>query len=199
MGFTHRIKSCFAGAAIAAGWLVALAAPSHAALDFRLAASNIEIDIPSPLFTTADVQGMLTLTDTVTPGSGFGLADIIGFSFNFAGITVTLADTQQPGAALTVFGNRAADGASLSFLDLRFDLPPSAAFCSLICAGQVQIGTFDRSNFVAIDDPDAATTSLLMFDATLTAVPAPASLALLASALIGLGVLRPRPSPAKLA
>lgn len=164
---------------------------AQAAQIYRLVATNIAIDNPSPLFTSDTVTGSLSLADTVAPGSGFGIFDILDFHFNFGGIAVTLADTMSPGGDITVFGQRSASGASLSFMDMRFDLPSAQADCSLICAGQIQIGTFDQSNFVAIDDPDAATTSLLTFDAALL-VPEPAPVALFASALVAMAVLRRR-------
>jgi len=179
-------------ALLVAGLAVAALPPAEAASNFQLDASNITFDLPAPLFTTSTVGGVLTLADTVAPGARFGLADILGFTFNFGGITVTLAETILPGGDITAFGDLAADGASISFLDLLYNLPPTVASCSFICAGQIEIGTFDNSNFVAIDDLDAATTSLVQFDAALDRVPEPGSLALLGAALGGIAAFRRR-------
>src|SRR5271166_2018129 len=95
----------------------AMSHPAAAEVDFQLVATDIVIDEPAPLFTNGTVSGVLTLADTVAPGAGFGLADITGFTFDFGGIIVTLAQTQQPGGDITAFGTRAADGASISYLD----------------------------------------------------------------------------------
>ena len=103
---------------------------------------------------------------------------------------MTLADTQLAGATITAFGTLSADGAAISGLDLRFDLPTTVAFCSLICAGQIQIASFDRSNFVAINDDNAETLSLVQFDARLNAVPEPASALLFGVAMLGLAAQR---------
>ena len=96
------------------------------------------------------VQHVGASTTSTQVTAGFSLAGITDFSFDFGGLTVTLADTQLAGATITAFGTLSADGAAISGLDLRFDLPTTVAFCSLICAGQIQIASFDRSNFVAI-------------------------------------------------
>lgn len=174
---------------------VTISHPAAAGVDFQLVASNIDIDEPAPLFTNGTVSGVLTLANTVAPGAGFGLADITGFTFDFGEIIVTLAQTQQPGGDITAFGTRAANGASISLLDLRYDLPSTIASCSFDCSGQIQIDTFDNSNFVAIDDPDAVTTSLVQFDAALVAavgVPEPGPLTLLGVAAGGIAVARRR-------
>ena len=85
---------------------------------------------------------------------------------------------------------------SLSLVDMRFDLPATLTDCSFICSGQIEIGTFDQSNFVAIDDPDAATTSLVIFDSALIAepvtAPEPGTLALFGAGLAGLAAARRR-------
>ena len=175
----RKIVRALVPLAVIAGVLTAVPSTApRAALVFRLNASNLTIDNPSPLFSTSDVSGTLILKDTVAPAAGFGVSQITGFSFNFGGITITLPDTALPGGILTAFGTRSADGLSLSFLDLRFDLSPPLLPCALICAGQIQIATFDRSNFVAINDAAAVTTSLLIFDAALVAVPEPGVMAL---------------------
>ena len=179
-------------ALLAAGLAVAAVPSAGAARDFRLDARNVTFDMPAPLFTTGTVGGVLTLADTVAPGAAFGLANILGFTLNFGGIIVTFAETMLPGGDITAFGNRSADGASISFLDLRYDLPSTVVPCRLICAGQLEIGTFDPSNFVAIDDADATTTSLVQFDATLVSVPEPGSLMLLGAALGGIAMVRRR-------
>ena len=163
---------------------------ARAALLFRLNPANLVIDNPSPLFSTSAVSGTLTLQDTVAPAAGFGVSQITGFSFNFGGIVITLPDTAAPGGTLTAFGTRSADGLSLSFLDLRFDLSSSILPCDLICAGQIQIATFDRSNFVAINDANALTTSLLTFDAALVVVPEPDVWALFGVMLGGMAMSR---------
>ncbi len=163
---------------------------ADAARFFNLDASNIEFDIPAPLFTTSTVTGSFALDDSIAPGAGFNLGAITDFSFNFGGLAVTLADTQLAGATITAFGTLSADGAAISALDLRFDLPTTVAFCSFICAGQIQIAIFDRSNFVAINDDNAETLSLVQFDARLNAVPEPASAALFGLAMLGLAAQR---------
>jgi hypothetical protein len=173
----------------------AMSHPAAAGIDFQLVASNIVIDEPAPLFTNGTVSGVLTLAGTVAPGAGFGLADITGFTFDFGGIIVTLAQTQQPGGDITAFGILAANGASISYLDLLYDLPSTVSSCSFDCSGQIEIDTFDNSNFVAIDDPDAVTTSLVEFNAALvaaTGVPEPGSLTLLGVAAGGLAAARRR-------
>jgi hypothetical protein len=179
--------------ALFAAGLIAAAMPSaKAGTEFRLIAQNVSFDTPAPLFTSSTVSGELTLAGTVGPGDGFGLADIQDFAFNFGGIPVTLAETLLPGGDITAFGSVAADGASISLLDLRYDLPATVASCGLICAGQIEIGTFDNSNFVAIDDPNAATTSLVQFDAALVSAPEPGSLAILGMALGSIITMRRR-------
>jgi hypothetical protein len=168
-----------------------LSAPvAMAGQTYDLQATNIVIDQPAPLFTTTSVSGFITLADSVAAGAGFGLPSIADFAFDFAGIIVTLADTMLPGGDITAFGQRAADGNSLPFLDLRFDLPPTLPDCGLVCAGQIEIGTFDPSNFVAINDLNADTLSLLSFQAAL--VPEPWSFPLFGAGLAGLCVARRR-------
>lgn len=179
-----------ARAAVAAAALALAPISADAARFFNLDASNIEFDVPAPLFTSSTVTGSFALDDSIAPGAGFSLAGITDFSFDFGGLTVTLADTQLAGGTITAFGTLSADGAAISGLDLRFDLPTTVTFCSFICAGQIQITGFDRSNFVAINDDNAETLSLVQFDARLNAVPEPASALLFGVAMLGLAAQR---------
>ncbi|MBA2587170.1 MAG: PEP-CTERM sorting domain-containing protein [Alphaproteobacteria bacterium] len=168
------------------------AAAANAAQLFQLQASNIQVDPGSILFSNNQVSGFLSLSDSVAAGGLFGIPQIQGFSFNFGGITVTLPETQLPGSDLTAFGQVSANGQSISLLDLRFDLASTIPSCSFICAGQIEIGTFDNSNFVAIDDIDTVTLSFLQFDAALTRVPEPLTLSIFAAGLAGAVVSRRR-------
>jgi hypothetical protein len=117
----------------AASLIVAVAPPVEAASNFRLDASNTAFDLPAPLFQTSTVSGLLTLASTVAPGGSFNQADIIGFTFDFGGITVTSAETMLSGGDITAFGSLAAGGAWISLLDLRYDLPQTVVPCSLVC------------------------------------------------------------------
>lgn len=177
-------RGAFASAAI---WLGI--APGSAATTFQLTANNIEIDQPAPLFSTSSVMGSLTLSGTNGPNGAFGINQIEALSFNFGGIVVTLPDIEQPGGDITAFGNIAPDGKSISAIDLRFDLPTTFGPCSLTCDGQLEIGNFDNSNFVAINDPDTATLSFVQYDAALSAVPEPVTWLYLLGGLGAMGAV----------
>ena len=163
----------------------AFAGPAAAGV-YRLTATDIVIELPAPLFTSSSITGTLTLDDAILPGQSFGSAAITGLTLNFGGIIGTLADIQADIAPGDVqgFGTRSADGRSFSVFDLRFGFPPSVAGCSFVCAGQIvinsPIGPFDPSNFIALDDPDGATLSVIdSYTPHFALVPEPAAWALM--------------------
>ena len=169
-----------------------LAAPAQAAV-FRLTATDVMLWNPSPLFTSPTVTGMLTLDDSVRPGDSFGSGSITGLTLNFGGIAGTLGDIAADVAPGPVqgFGTRSADGRSFSVFDLRFGFQNSVAGCSFVCAGQIiinsPIGPADVSNFIALDDIDGTTLSVIdSFNPQFAAVPEPASWVML---IIGFGLV----------
>lgn len=185
--------------------IASLAAGPAGATDFVLTSSNVVVDAPAPLFTTASVMGTLSLSDAILPGQSFGSASITGAMFNFGGIPASLADIVAASApdAVQAFGTRSADGLSFSVFDFRFGLPTTVPGCSFPCAGQIiinsPIGPNDPSNFIAIDDAGGTTLSVISsftprFELAMSAVPdAPAwSLMITGFGLAGLGLRRQR-------
>ena len=178
--------------------LLLASAPLQATV-FRLTATDVVISAPAPLFTSATVTGLLTLADSVRPGDSFGSGAITGLMLNFGGITGTLADITAdiaPGG-VQGFGTRSADGRSFSVFDLRFGFPPGVAGCSFVCAGQIiinsPIGPADPSNFIALDDLDGTSLSVIdSFTPLFAAVPEPASWTMLIAGfgLAGAGMRR---------
>jgi hypothetical protein len=166
--------------------LLCLAGPAQATV-FRLTATDVMLWDPSPLFATpTTITGTLTLDDAVRPGDSFGSGSITALTLNFGGIVGTLADIAAdivPGP-VQGFGTRAADGRSFSVFDLRFGFQPGVAGCSFVCAGQIiinsPIGPNDPSNFIALDDIDGNSLSVIdSFTPQFLAVPEPASWAML--------------------
>jgi PEP-CTERM motif len=97
-----------------------------------------------------------------------------------------------------LFGTRSADGNSLSVLDFRYGFPPSHAGCSFVCAGQIiinsPIGPNDPSNFIAIDDIDGNTLSVIEsftphFTLLAGAVPEPSTWAMMILGFCGIGFM----------
>ena len=180
---------------------IAAAVPQAAgATVFTLTSANVMLWEPAPLFSSASVTGTLVLDDAILPGQSFGSGAIAALTLNFGGIVGTLADIEADIAPGPVqgFGTRSADGRSFSVFDLRFGFAPYVAGCSFVCAGQIiinsPIGPNDPSNFIALDDIDGNTLSVIdSFDPIFTAVPEPASWALLIAgfAMTG-GALRGR-------
>ncbi len=179
-----------------AGGLVTTAAEATV---FRLTGSDVVVDQPAPLFTSSSVTGTLTLADTVKPGDSFGSAAITALTLNFGGIIGTLSDIQAdifPGD-VQAFGTRSLDGRSFSVFDLRFGFAPTVAGCSFVCAGQIiinsPIGPNDPSNFIAIDDFNGESLSVISsFTPNFGLVPEPASWAMMIAgfALVGCAMRR---------
>ena len=177
---------------------VALAtAPALAeATVFRLSAADIVFDPSDALFTSGAISGLLTLDNAIAPGQSFGSASITGLTLDLGGVSGDLADIRAdvaPGP-VQAFGTRSADGRSLSVFDLRFGFSPNVAGCSFVCAGQILIDSPEAngqpSNFIAIDDPDATTLSIIdSFAPSFTAVPEPQSWTMTILGLGGLGLL----------
>lgn len=174
--------------------LMVLTLPGAAeAAVFRLSATDVVIDQPAPLFTTSTVTGLLTLDDSIRPGDSFGSGAILALTLNFGGVVGTLADIQADIAPGDVqgFGTRSLDGKSFSVFDLRFGFAPTVPGCSFVCAGQIvinrPIGPADPSNFIAIDDPDVTTLSVISsFTPLFAFVPEPQSWAMF---IAGFGML----------
>ena len=186
MGFAAMIASM----AVPAVLLVAV--PAQAVV-FRLTATDVLVSEPSPLFTSRTITGLLTLDDSVRPGDSFGSAAITALTLDFGGIRGTLADIAADVAPGSVqgFGTRSADGKSFSVFDLRFGFQSGVAGCGFFCAGQIvinsPIGPADDSNFIALDDLEGTTLSVIdSFTPQFAAVPEPESWALL---IIGFGLV----------
>ena len=161
---------------------------------YRLTASDVVIENPSPLFTSSAITGTLTLADSVGPGMSFGALSVIAAAFDFAGIMGGLSAIQAdiaPGP-VQVFGMRSVDGLSLSMLDLRFGFDPSTPGCSFFCAGQIILNSgFDPSNFIAADDLAGDTLSVIdSFTPSFALVPEPTSLLTLSAGLLALARVR---------
>lgn len=164
--FNTDLRRKIAAAMLACGGLALVPDPAGATA-FRLTATDVVVETPAPLFSSSDISGYLILDDAILPGQSFGSASITGLKLNFGGIVGTLADVTaeiSPGA-VQAFGTRSADGKTLSVFDFRFGFPSGVKGCSFICAGQIiinsPIGGADVSNFIAIDDPDVTTLSII--------------------------------------
>lgn len=175
--------------------LTVAALPTAAdAATFRLTGSDVVIEQPAPLFTSGQVTGTLILADSVKPGDSFGSAAITGLTLNFGGIVGTLADIQTdifPGD-VQGFGTRSLDGQGFSVFDLRFGFAPTVTGCSFVCAGQIilnsPIGPSDPSNFIAIDDLDGTSLSIIdNFTPNFGLIPEPASWLLLITGFGAIG------------
>jgi len=144
----------------------ALAGPAGATV-FGLSATGVmfeDFGTTNPLFTSKIVSGTITLSDSIAPGAQFSSADVTALSFNFFGITGTLADVQAdvaPGP-VQLFGTRSADGNTFSVFDLGFGFgvpfSGTVAGCASFCDGNLRInspfGADSTSNFSALDAAD---------------------------------------------
>jgi hypothetical protein len=189
----HLSKGLSSASAVLAALALAAVPALAWATVLRLSAADIVFDPAHVLFTSATIDGALTLDDAIAPGQSFGAASITGLTLDFGGIHGDLADVQADVAPSPVqaFGTRSADGKSLSVFDLRFGFPPNVADCSLVCAGQILINSPEAngqpSNFIAIDDANGSTLSIIdSFQPTFTLVPKPAPWAML---ILGLGAV----------
>ncbi|MBC8037913.1 MAG: PEP-CTERM sorting domain-containing protein [Rhizobiales bacterium] len=183
-------------AAAAAIACMCAGAPANAGQIFNLTASNVSFDIPSPLFTSSQIDGFLVIADSIGPGDSFGAGQLEGFAFNIAGFSFTQADLDPNFSSIDVNGQISADGLSIPFLQIGYSLDPLFPGCSFVCAGAFNIAQFAQSNFVVADDPDATTLGLVLFDAAFdkvaVQVPEPVTLSLFAIGLVGAGALRRR-------
>ena len=164
-------------AGLAALAVAALAPACAQATVFNLTATNIVFENPAPLFTSHTITGSITLDDAILPGQSFSAANVTALFLNFGGLTGNLADVQaeiQPGP-VQLFGTRSADGTTFSVFDFRFGFPTTTPGCSFVCAGDIiinsPIGPNDPSNFIALDDLNGDTLSIIdSFDPHFTAV-----------------------------
>jgi hypothetical protein len=186
MGFATKL------ARLAAPVLVMAAVPAQAVV-FRLTATDVMVFEPSPLFSSRTITGQLTLDESIRPGDSFGSAAITALTLNFGGIRGTLADIAADIAPESVqgFGTRSSDGRGFSVFDLRFGFQNGVPGCSFFCAGQIiinsPIGPADVSNFIAIDDVDGTTLSVIdSFTPQFGLVPEPASWGLM---IVGFGLV----------
>lgn len=170
----------------------------QAAEVYTLVATNVVVSQPAPLFSSNIITGTLTLDDSVMPGASFGAASLLNVTLNFGGIFDGLASIKAdvaPGP-VQIFGTRSADGLSLSMLDFRFGFSTTTPGCSFACAGQLIINSgFDPSNFIAIDDLDGSTLSVIdsftpSFALVATTIPEPGVLGVLCVGFGGLGFTR---------
>ena len=161
--------------------------PARSAEIYNITASNVVTDQPAPLFTTNTISGVITLGNSVAPGQAFGVSSVLGIALNFRGITGTLADIVAADGTVQIFGTRSANGQSFSRLDFRFDFPSTTAGCSIACSGQIIISGTDPSNFIADDDFDATTLSVISsFTPRIQLAPEPTSLAIFCTGLLAL-------------
>ncbi len=77
----------FAAAVAVAGSLCSL--PASAGTFFQLQATNISVDIPSPLFTSSQITGYLEISNSVGPGGSFGPSQLESFVFDIDGYHFT--------------------------------------------------------------------------------------------------------------
>ena len=169
--------------------------PANAGQIFQLSAANVSFDIPSPLFTSTQIDGTFQISDSVMPSGSFGASQLEAFSFNIGGYHFTQA-ALDPAFPVDVDGRLSADGLAIPFLVFGYSLDPNVPGCSFVCAGSLNIAQSAQANFVVADDPNAETLGLVQFDASLTraavAVPEPLTLGLFAAGLFGMGALRRR-------
>ena len=85
-------------------------APANAGQIFNLTASNTSFDIPSPLFTSSQIDGFLVIADSVAPGGSFGAGQLEQFSFNIAGYHLTQVNLDPSFNSIDVDGRISADG-----------------------------------------------------------------------------------------
>lgn len=192
---------------LAAATMAAVATPGSATT-FLLTSTNVDIATPSPLFTNSTIGGTFTLADSVLAGQSFGPGALLDVHLNFAGITGNYGDIQAdiaPGP-IQIFGTRSADGNSFSVFDFRFGFPASTSGCSFVCTGQIiinsPVGPNDPSNFVAVDDLEANSLSVINsftpHFALVAAVPEPATWAMMLVGFGAMGVSLRRRRPARL-